>query len=245
MKVAVIGAGVAGLCCARELLRRGVDVDVFEKSRGLGGRLANKRLDWGQFDLGAQYFTARDPRFQHQVSIWEDQGIVRRWPFTPSVFSTDTLQPSADKIVRYVGAPKMNSIAHALAEGLQVVCQSRVTELTGSAQESWTICLESGGRHAGYDWVVLTVPGEQCAPLIAGQTVLAAKIPTSIHRPCWSLALATRGVVASHIQGIFGDESVTWVSRLSSRPGSPKSAAYDDLWMLHFSPEWSAMHEQL
>jgi len=245
MKVAVIGAGVAGLCCARELLCRGVEVDVFEKSRGLGGRLANKRLHWGQFDLGAQYFTARDQRFQQQVSIWEDQGIVQRWAFTPSVLTADTLQPSPDKILRYVGSPKMNSIAHALAEGLKVVCQTRVTGVTGSAKEGWTICLENKDRHPGYDWVVLTVPGEQCIPLIAEKTVLAEKIPAYIHRPCWSLALATRGVVASHIQGIFGDESVTWVSRLSSRPASPKSAEYDDLWMLHFSPEWSAMNEQL
>ena len=62
-KVAVIGAGVAGLTCARELARSGVDVGVFEKARGGGGRAATRRTGDYHFDHGAQYFTARDARF--------------------------------------------------------------------------------------------------------------------------------------------------------------------------------------
>ena len=58
MKVAIIGAGIAGLTAARELVERGAQVKVFEKARGLGGRLSTKRLVWGKLDIGAQYFTA-------------------------------------------------------------------------------------------------------------------------------------------------------------------------------------------
>ena len=42
--IAVIGAGIAGLVCAQQLSQAGYSVVVVEKSRGLGGRLATRRL---------------------------------------------------------------------------------------------------------------------------------------------------------------------------------------------------------
>ena len=60
---AVIGAGMAGVACARTLLQAGHRVSVFEKSRGFGGRMATRSTEFGGFDHGAQYFTVRDSRF--------------------------------------------------------------------------------------------------------------------------------------------------------------------------------------
>ena len=73
MKIAIVGAGISGVCAANLLAQEGFKVDVFEKSRGLGGRLTTKRLDWAHIDIGAQYFTARDPRFIKQVEAWQQQ----------------------------------------------------------------------------------------------------------------------------------------------------------------------------
>ena len=76
-RVAVIGAGISGLMCARTLLDHGIDVTVFEKGRGVGGRMATRRTDDGlQFDHGAQYFTVRDERFERYVDSWLQDGIV-------------------------------------------------------------------------------------------------------------------------------------------------------------------------
>ncbi len=64
-KVAVIGAGISGLMCARTLADHGCDVSVFEKSRGVSGRMSTRRVDDSlSFDHGAQYFTARDRSLQ-------------------------------------------------------------------------------------------------------------------------------------------------------------------------------------
>ena len=52
-KVIIIGAGIAGLCCAKRLISSGFDVSIFEKSRGIGGRLASRRIDNGIFNHGA------------------------------------------------------------------------------------------------------------------------------------------------------------------------------------------------
>ena len=43
VSVAVVGAGLAGVACARGLQAAGVEVTVFDKSRGVGGRLATRR----------------------------------------------------------------------------------------------------------------------------------------------------------------------------------------------------------
>ncbi|MDP3634933.1 FAD-dependent oxidoreductase [Phenylobacterium sp.] len=83
-RVAVIGAGLAGLACATALRRAGHAVTVLDKGRGPGGRMSARRVETplGQvtFDHGAQYFTARDPGFQAQVRAWAWPGSARPGP---------------------------------------------------------------------------------------------------------------------------------------------------------------------
>ena len=63
--IAIIGTGLAGLSAAQALHAAGLPVELFDKSRGSGGRMASKRSDAGSLDLGAQYFTARDLSLIH------------------------------------------------------------------------------------------------------------------------------------------------------------------------------------
>ncbi|WP_439135352.1 NAD(P)/FAD-dependent oxidoreductase [Pseudomaricurvus sp.] len=250
MKVAIIGAGIAGLTSARELTRHGVQVQVFEKSRGVGGRLANKRLEWGNIDMGAQYFTARDERFQKQVDQWREQGIVACWQFNPHSLRSGELTTRPDSTPRFVGTPKMNSLAHALSQNIDIAFQTRIERLERT-KDGWSLVAADGHViQERYDWVVLSLPAEQSKVLLSG-TPVECQIPEQTHVPCWALALATLGDVPAEIQGIFGDEVVSWVSRLSSRPqrhfqdkeSRQKGLGnYDDLWMLHFSSEWSTAH---
>ena len=60
---AIVGAGMAGIACARTLVQAGHRVTLFEKSAGIGGRMSTRRSQFGTFDHGAQYFTVRDARF--------------------------------------------------------------------------------------------------------------------------------------------------------------------------------------
>ncbi len=244
MKVAIIGAGVAGLTAASKLRERGVHVRVYEKSRGLGGRLANKRLDWATIDIGAQYFTARDERFQALLAAWEERGAVRQWHFTPYSLTDSGLTTRTDTTVRYVGTPNMNSFVRSLADGLDISFSTRV-EAVHQKQQGWQLVMSDGDvSDESYDWVVFSTPAEQSRELLSGST-LANRIPEHIHEPCWALALATRGGVASQVQGIFGDEVVSWVSRLSSRPERQAAGDdWDDVWMLHFASGWSATHDK-
>ena len=74
MRIAIVGAGIAGLSCALRLQDAEHDVTLFDKGRRPGGRMASKRVTaMGPsfaFDYGAQHLTARDPDFVAQVARW-------------------------------------------------------------------------------------------------------------------------------------------------------------------------------
>ena len=42
-RIAVVGAGIAGAACAASLQQAGVQVTLFDKSRGVGGRMSTRR----------------------------------------------------------------------------------------------------------------------------------------------------------------------------------------------------------
>ena len=71
VRVAVIGGGITGLTCARALADAGHAVTVFDKGRGVGGRLATRRTDDGlRFDHGAQVLPATEGHTAVEHGEW-------------------------------------------------------------------------------------------------------------------------------------------------------------------------------
>ncbi|AZS89158.1 FAD-dependent oxidoreductase [Streptomyces griseoviridis] len=79
--VLVIGAGAAGLACARDLLTAGLDVRVLEASDGVGGRMRTDRIDGFVVDRGFQVFNTSYPQVRRRLPL---RGL-RLAPFTPGV----------------------------------------------------------------------------------------------------------------------------------------------------------------
>jgi renalase len=61
VEVLVIGAGVAGLACARALADAGLGTVVLERARGVGGRCATRRIDGRPVDHGVVFLHGSDP----------------------------------------------------------------------------------------------------------------------------------------------------------------------------------------
>ena len=119
-KIAIIGAGIAGLSCARELQQAGIHVQLFEKSKGPSGRMSTRRgPDW-QCDHGAQYFTAQHPDFKAEVSRWQAAGIAQAWEPRLKVFEEQPRHHKPNPVIRYVGTPTMTAPAQHLAQGLNI-----------------------------------------------------------------------------------------------------------------------------
>lgn len=80
-QVIVIGAGIAGLTCARELTRRHIPTVVLERSRGVGGRCATRRLADGQpVDHGAPFLHGVSAAFFAALDALEPPGRIESWP---------------------------------------------------------------------------------------------------------------------------------------------------------------------
>jgi len=75
----VVGAGISGLLAAKALKEKGWTVTVLEKSRGVGGRMATRRVGRNKFDHGAQFFTVRGERFAGLVEDWLSAGVATQW----------------------------------------------------------------------------------------------------------------------------------------------------------------------
>lgn len=112
MNVVVVGAGIAGLICARRLADEGMRVTVLERSSIPGGRVATTRFAGAVFDTGAQFFTVRTPAFQSFVDRWSSDGVVREW--------CRGFGSSPDGFPRYIGTSGMDAIPAALAADLDV-----------------------------------------------------------------------------------------------------------------------------
>ncbi len=116
MKVAIIGAGLAGLTAAN-ILKDSVEITIFEKSRGVSGRMSTRYADPYYFDHGAQYFTAKSFEFKEFLKPMIDQGIIKNWQanFVEIKNSEIINQKSWDNEYKhYVGSPRMNAVAQYL-----------------------------------------------------------------------------------------------------------------------------------
>ena len=149
MKFTIVGAGLSGLVAARSLTTAGHDVVVFDKGRGVGGRLATRRIGDGVFDHGAQFFTVRDPEFRMVVDEWLAEGVVREW--------CRGFGAEQDGFPRYVGNKGMTDIAKYLATDLDVRTSSLVFSVLANPSGGWRTTLDDGAS-TDSDRILLTAP---------------------------------------------------------------------------------------
>ena len=231
-RVAVIGAGLAGLSCAQALRAHGRDVTVFEKSRGPGGRLSTRRTELAQYDHGAQYFTVRDPLFASFIEQRLADASVAVW------------HPKMAKKVDetwYLGTPGMSALGRAQARDLDLRTEMRVSGVV-RIEEHWSVQIEDGQAFDGFDAVVVAVPNEQAAPLLKPIAPLWAEALTQIPlQPCWTLMFSTADPLTEFDAGLPESSPVGWWARNSSKPGRPVQAGRHD-WVVQAQSEWTAMH---
>jgi predicted NAD/FAD-dependent oxidoreductase len=237
-QVAIVGAGLAGLTCARELTQAGLAVTVFEKSRGVGGRLSTRRVDWATFDHGTQYFTARDPVFTDWVNGLIAQGTVSQW--SPVMSKSNPAEPW------YVANPGMNSLARAQAKDLNVVLNTRVSAIKWQDGQ-WHLVFEEGAAATGgdntnettFDAVVLAVPNEQADPLLQPHRAdWAASLAAIPLLPCWTVMLSTEPVATTLQAGQPDSGPIGWWARNDSKPERSNNERQQD-WVIQASSTWT------
>ena len=243
LELAVIGAGIAGLACAGALQQAGHRVQLFEKSRGPGGRMSTRRDDaagW-QCDHGAQYFTARDPDFRAELQRWLAAGAAALWTPRLSVIGGADQHRREAGLERFVGLPRMTAPARLLAAELALSTGSTITALQ---REPGGWCLhsaEQGLLAPRFDAVLLALPAPQAGALLrtAAEEELAALADSVRMRGCWALMLRYPAALALPFDAAFVNSGpLRWVARDSSKPGRLIGSG-PETWLLHAEAEWS------
>ncbi len=228
--VAIIGAGLAGLACARTLAAHDIGARLFDQGRAAGGRLATHRAQVeGEtffFDHGAQYLTARNPLFRAILSASRTEA----WPAED----------------RHVGVPRMAVIGRDLANGLDLTPQREVVELAGEPG-AWRLRhlaarrrgeAEGPAEESGpFDAVALAIPAPLAAGLLQGPAPHLAGVLENVQMaPCWTLMAAFAGRVNLPDTVRLSDDAITWAARDSSKPGRD---GMQECWVVQAGPTWS------
>ncbi|ODU03628.1 MAG: NAD/FAD-dependent oxidoreductase [Pseudonocardia sp. SCN 72-86] len=119
MSVVVVGAGLAGIACAAELVAAGLQVRVFDRADHVGGRMATRTVYGRAVDTGAAYFTVRDPEFAEVVARWRTAGLARPWTSELAVLSGDG-QGRSSGPMRWSAPQGLRSLVEHLAGGVAV-----------------------------------------------------------------------------------------------------------------------------
>lgn len=231
MRITVIGAGLSGLVAARSLASSGHSVVVLDKGRGVGGRLATRRIGEAVFDHGAQFFTVRDPKFQALVDGWLAAGVVRVW--------CQGFGAEQDGFPRYVGSAGMTSIAKHLATGLDVRTSSLVFSVLPAANGGWTTTLDTGEAFDS-DAVILTAPIPQSFGFaFTGGVEFPEELRTIDYDRTLGLLVALDGPPAIPSPGALQnpDGVFSFVGDNQAKGISPVPAV-----TFHANPQWSAEH---
>lgn len=222
-RVAVLGAGLAGATAARRLAQASLEVVVLDKGRGVGGRMAIRRVGEGvSFDHGAQFIHPRGQAFLDQIADWRSRGIVAPWGGHG----------------RFVGTPSMTAPVRDLLAGLDVRTGTTVTSLTREAQ-GWRIVTGEGRVPELFSAVVIGFPSIQAKHLVEASGLELTGVDTAAYAPCWSLLLATDGpapFAQTDRRGIGG--AIATIVRDDTRPGRPPGTRLT----VHAGPDWSRRH---
>ncbi|CAM3311701.1 NAD(P)/FAD-dependent oxidoreductase [Polaromonas hydrogenivorans] len=257
--IAVVGAGIAGITCARTLVKAGHQVTVFEKSKGAGGRMATRETEFGAFDPGTQYFTVRDERFEKALAT--ASGLVRPWSANTVRVLDDLGRVVAASLpakeAHWVATPGMNALLRQWAQPLddagQLVLETRVVYIEEDKldPQRWQLQTDGPGAsvHSGFDAVVLAIPAPQAHSLLSDSEQAAPLVVDLAGvnvAPCWTLMVAFPQAQQPTLASLGPQWNVArsthhriaWLARESSKPGRGPI----ERWTVQASPAWSQRH---
>jgi renalase len=244
--VAVIGAGMAGATCARRLAAAGLTVEVFDKSRGVGGRLATRRAEWADtdgrpqtahFDHGTPAFSVRSPRLLQELEQARRDGLVARW--APVVEPRGHV--ALDTAELWLPVPDMPTLCRAWLAGLPLHTGCPIDGLQ-RGPAGWSLVSAGDTVASGFAAVVLALPLPQALPLARPHApALGARIETLAMVPTWTLMAVTDEVPTPWDIAWPTSGALATVLRNDHKPGRVPQPGLAH-WVAHATTAWSETH---
>lgn len=237
-KIAVIGAGLSGLTFALKLNSK-ADITVFEKSRGIGGRMATRYCRDYEFDHGAQYFTAKGQTFRKFLEPFIAKGIVRNWKPNLVTLSKEGAEERISNHPSYVASPRMNTLAKEMAKDIKLVGNTQIDKVIGEAG-AWELIDKEEESHGIFDDVVFAIPSYQAEVLLPNTFKHMQQIQQIKMDACFSLMLGFERPFEPGFDGAFVEGSpIGWISVNSSKPKRPQGFSI----MVQSQNQWAEAHK--
>lgn len=238
-RIAVIGAGIAGLTLARQL-KEMADVEVFEKSRGPGGRVATRYEDPWRFDHGAQFFIARSDAFKAFIEPLKAKGTIKPWlaRFTEVNGGNPSIRQWDNDWPHFVGTPGMNTIGRALSEELNLKLNTKVESINRDAS-GWRLTSTSNDDLGLFDWVVATAPVEQSLALLPGSFTHRKALGNIKMKGCYALLVGLQDDIDRNFDAaLVRDADISWVAFNATKPERNLAVTL----VVHASNAWADAH---
>lgn len=216
--VIVVGGGIAGLSCARVVADAGLPVRVIDRGNHLGGRMAIRHEDVADVrrvvDIGASYFTVKDPRFAAVADAWRARGLARVWAEHFSVLTPGGPSGTTSAVERWSAPHGLRSLVEDLAGTIPVTHGVEVEEV--DVTDGLTVDGEPAAA------VVLAMPEPQAYDLLPEPVAEWLGLGTGLD---WSPTIAVWAAWEKRwwpeLTGAFVDGSpvVSWIADDGSRRG--------------------------
>jgi renalase len=210
-RVIVVGAGIAGVTCARELVQAGLEVEVHERAVAVGGRMAAPQIEGRAVDMGASYFTASDPDFLRQVQDWCARGLARHWTDRFPELTPTGLKELAPGPWRYASPGGLRSLVADLAPE-----STKLGQLVSRIEPGPAV----DGEPA--DAVVLAMPDPQAVRILGpGLPEVRSRVERRSWEPVIALAATFSRRTWEPFEGAFINDHPTlrWVADDGRRRG--------------------------
>jgi len=222
-KVAIIGAGIAGLTLGKKM-HNATQLDIYEKSRGVGGRLATRYIGEFEFDHGTQFFTAKHDKFKKFIQPLVAAKIIEPWNarfaelYGSRVANTRTWGIAKE---HYVGVSRMNMIGKFFASGLPIHNQVEISEVKfNKSRNKWDLRCSQDKEYTEYDWLIFTAPAEQTFKLLPEYISFKQYIAATKMSGCYTIMLGLNHLPDINFDAaVIKESSLSWIARNSSKPG--------------------------
>ncbi len=225
--VAIIGAGISGAILGN-FLQSKFSVTIFEKSRGVGGRMSTRRFEDFYFDHGLPCFTSENSDFlkfleKNNVSQWSGNS----YDFDTKAFAKQSFM---------VASPNMNNLCKILSNNLDVKLSTEVAPLLKKEQNKWLLLDKNSNLLGAFDFVVSTAPISQTKNLFSN--FAKEKLPQVEESPCFSLMVGfkEKNLIS---EWIVATSKQSPIKSIFVNSGKPQRDSENSCFVAHSSNSWA------
>lgn len=241
-KIAIIGAGIAGLTIANKLAQN-YQVTIFDKSRGVGGRMATRRSENYHFDHGAQFFTAKTNQFQKFCHKAMADDIITPWQCKLAKINNGAIiDDNVNKnYPYYVAKPQMNNLCKYLSKDLPVILQTTILNLNFK-NNKWSLITDNKNPALitenldDFDGVILAIPPQQALTILPENFINYDLVKNTKMLGCFTLMLGLKKALNLSFNAANVENSIIqWLAINNSKPQRPNNSAL----VIHSDNHWA------